>query len=117
MQDWRSVGDWKDGRVRSAAKKTIWMSLLFGIVFIGISLPAVLDMTKEYDDGNHMILLVLLFPLVGVSALIYCLYSIFAWRKFGSTELVLDPVPGSVGGDFGGYVDVPVSWKNSHQFR
>ena len=117
MQDWRSVGDWKDGRVRSAAKKTIWMSLLFGIVFIGISLPAVLDMTKEYDDGNHMILLVLLFPLVGVSALIYCLYSIFAWRKFGTTELVLDPVPGSIGGDFGGYVNVPVFWKNSHQFN
>ena len=62
MQDWRSVGDWKDGRVYSAAKSTMWMSLLFGVVFIGISLPAVLDMSKEFADGNHVILVVLLFP-------------------------------------------------------
>ena len=116
MQDWRSVGDWKDGRVRSAAKTTIWMSLLFGVAFTGISLPAVLDMPKEFAAGNHIILVVLLFPLVGVSALIYCVYSVFAWRKFGSTELVLNPVPGSIGGDFGGYIDVPIAWSGRGEF-
>ena len=117
MQDWRSLGDWKDGRVRSAVKFTIWMSLLFGVAFIGISLPAVLDMPKEFAAGNHLILAVLLFPLVDVSALIYCVYSVFAWRKFGLTELVLDPVPGSIGGDFGGYIDVPISWGDRGEFN
>ena len=117
MRDWHSVGGWKDGRVRSAAKTTIWVSLLFGVAFTGISLPAVLDMPKEFAAGNHLILVVLLFPLVGVSALAYFVYSVFAWRKFGSTELVLDPVPGSIGGDFGGYIDVPISWGKRGEFN
>jgi hypothetical protein len=28
-----------------------------------------------------------------------------AWWKFGVTELVLNPAPGSIGGDLGGYVE------------
>jgi hypothetical protein len=109
--DWQSIGKWKNGRVKSGAKAMIWISLLFGISFTGISLPAVLEIPNEINKGNYAILAALLFPLVGVSALALFVYSVMAWRKFGTTELVLDPVPGSIGGDFGGYIDIPVSWN------
>jgi hypothetical protein len=109
--DWQSVGKWKNGRVRSGAKTMIWLSLLFGVAFTGISLPGVLVVPDELRSGNYAILAVLLFPLVGISALGLFVYSVLAWRKFGKTELVLDPVPGSIGGDFGGTVDIPVPWN------
>ena len=92
------------------AKTLIWVSLLFGVAFIGISLPGVLAVPDEIAKGNYAVLLVLLFPLVGIGALVLFVYSLIAWRKFGRTEIILDPVPGSIGGDFGGYVDLGIRW-------
>ena len=112
--DWRSIGNWKNGRVRSGARSMIWISLLFGVGFTGISLPGVLAIPDELAKGNNAVLVVLLFPLVGVSALGIFVYSLVAWRKFGTTELVLDPVPGSIGGDFGGSIDIPVPWSSKN---
>ena len=109
--DWQDIGDWKDGRVRSGAKSLIWISLLFGIAFTGISLPGVLALPDEISKGNHAALLVLLFPLAGIGALTVFVHSLLAWRKFGTTELVLDPVPGSIGGDFGGSVGIRIRWN------
>jgi hypothetical protein len=111
MDNWQDIGDWKDGRVRSGAKALIWVSLLFGVAFTGISLPGVLAVPEEIAKGNYAILLVLLFPLVGLGALALFVHSIIAWRKFGLTEVVLDPLPGSIGGDFGGYLDIGIRWS------
>jgi hypothetical protein len=111
MDNWQDIGDWKDGRVRSGAKTLIWISLLFGVAFTGISLPGVLAVPEEIANGNYAILLVLLFPLVGLGALALFIHSVLSWRKFGRTEVVLDPVPGSIGGDFGGYLDIGIRWN------
>lgn len=110
--NWQDIGDWKNSRVRSGAKALIWISLLFGVAFTGISLPAVLAVPEEIGKGNHAILLVLLFPLVGIGALALFVHSLIAWRKFGKTELILDPAPGSLGGDFGGYLDTRIAWNH-----
>jgi hypothetical protein len=80
------------------AKTLIWVSLLFGVAFIGISLPGVLAVPDEIAKGNYAVLLVLLFPLVGIGALVLFVYSLIAWRKFGRTEIILDPAPGSIAG-------------------
>ncbi len=109
--DWQDIGDWKNGRVRSGAKALIWISLLFGVAFTGVSLPGVLAIPEETSKGNYAVLLVLLFPLVGFAALALFVHHLIAWRQFGKTELILDPVPGSIGGDFGGYLDTRISWR------
>jgi hypothetical protein len=108
--NWQDIGDWKDGRVRSGAKTMIWISLLFGVAFTGISLPGVLAVPEEIGKGNYTVLLVLLFPLVGIGALTLFVHSLIAWRKFGKTEVILDPAPGSIGGDFGGHLDTRIKW-------
>jgi hypothetical protein len=110
---WQALGDWENGRVRSGAKTAIWISLLFGVAFTAVSFPVVLKIPEEIAKGNYIILVALLFPLVGISALFWFVYSLAAWRKFGVTELILNPVPGCIGGDFGGYVDVPIGWRNN----
>ena len=111
VSDWRDFGDWKDGRVRSGARAMIWISLLFGVAFTGISLPGVLAVPDEVGAGNYAVLLVLLFPLVGMGALALFIHSLIAWLKFGKSEIILDPAPGSIGGDFGGYLDTRIRWQ------
>ena len=108
--NWQDIGDWKNGRVRSGAKSLIWISLLFGVAFTGLSAPAVLAIPDELAKENYLILVVLLFPLVGISALALSVYSVMAWRKYGVTELILDPVPGSIGGDFGGRIETRIPY-------
>ena len=109
--NWQDIGDWEDGRIRSGAKALIWISLLFGVAFTGLSAPAVLAIPDELAKDNYMILLVLLFPLVGLSALTLFVYSVLAWRKYGVTELILDPKPGSIGGDFGGRIETRIPYR------
>jgi hypothetical protein len=108
--DWQDIGDWKGGRVRSGAKALIWVSLLFGIAFTGISLPGVLAIPEEISEGNYAVLVVLLFPVVGMGALALFVHSLIAWYKFGKTVVILDPAPGSIGGDFGGYTETRIRW-------
>ena len=108
---WQDIGDWKNGRVRSGARALIWISLLFGVAFTGLSLPGVLAIPEETSKGNYAVLLVLLFPLIGSAALTLFVHSLIAWHRFGKTELILDPVPGSIGGDFGGYLDTRIRWR------
>ena len=109
--NWQDIGAWKNGRVRSGARAMIWVSLLFGVAFTGLSLPGVLAIPEEIGKGNHAILLILLFPVVGFAALALFVHSLIAWRRFGRTELILDPVPGSIGGDFGGSLDTRIAWR------
>ncbi len=115
--DWRSVKDWQTGRIRSNAKGIIWIALLFGIVFIGLSLPAVLAIPDELQKGNKAILLVLMFPVVGVVAMVTFLRALLAWRTFGVTELILDPLPGSLGGDFGGRIETNIPYRPENEFK
>jgi len=71
-----------------------------------------LAIPEEISQGNYAILVVLLFPLVGFGALSLFAHSLIAWRKFGKTEVVLDPVPGYIGGDVGGYLDTRIKWNS-----
>ena len=109
-EKWMDIGEWKQGRIRSGAQSLIWISLLFGVAFTGLSAPAVLAIPDELAKENYMILVVLLFPLVGISALGLFVYSLMAWRKYGVTELILDPAPGSIGGDFGGRIETRIPY-------
>ncbi|WP_456375806.1 hypothetical protein [Thiolapillus sp.] len=115
--DWRSVKDWQSGRIRSNARGIIWIALLFGIVFIGLSLPAVLAIPDEFRKGNKAILLVLMFPVAGTIAMVVFLRALLAWRKFGLTELILDPLPGSLGGDFGRRIETNIQYPPENDFK
>ena len=50
--NWQDIGDWKNGRVHSGARALIWVSLLFGVAFTGLSLPGVLAIPEEIGKGN-----------------------------------------------------------------
>jgi hypothetical protein len=108
---WQEVGDWKDGKVRSSAKALIWVSLIFAVAFIGLGLPATLAVPDEMARGNHLILVALLFPLVGLGALGIFIHALIGWFKFSASEVLLDPAPGSIGGDFGGRIETGIRYR------
>ena len=72
---------------------------LFAVAFIGFSVPLVLVLPKELAGGNWPALIAVLFPLVGVGMLYSAIVRTLEWRRVGRLALVLDPFPGSLGGD------------------
>jgi len=80
----------------------MWVLWGFAIFWNAVSAPILFAIGDEFHKGNHLILIALLFPLVGVFLIGMAWRSTREWRRFGIVELQLDPFPGSIGGNVGG---------------
>ncbi|TNE96246.1 MAG: DUF3592 domain-containing protein [Gammaproteobacteria bacterium] len=90
--------------IHSSEKHGFWVFAFMAFMFIGISVPVLLAIPEELNDGNWPILAVLLFPLVGLWLARMAWVSRRNWRYYGPTPLQLDPAPGQVGGDIAGRI-------------
>lgn len=70
----------------------------------------------ELANGNYAVLVALLFPLAGVGMLLWAIKQTLAWRRFGELYLMLDPVPGSVGGQVGATLELPLAFNADYHF-
>lgn len=104
--DWKSRKGWETATIASEAKKGIWFFWLFAIFWNAVSTPAALVIPRELAKGNYAVLLVLLFPLVGLFLLYKALLSTIEYRHFGRVLFEMDPYPGAIGGHVGGRIQV-----------
>jgi hypothetical protein len=101
---WLKNPDWKDGQVRSGAKtgmKFIWFFALFWNL---VSAPLLFQLTDIWQEKGAVVLIALLFPLIGLGLLGWAIKMTLEWRKFGRTQMNMDPFPGSIGGDVAGEI-------------
>ncbi|MFC1684250.1 DUF3592 domain-containing protein [Pseudomonadota bacterium] len=114
---WQWDPRWRENRIRSNAKAVVGASWFFAIIWNAISAPAAFAVPGELAKGNHLILVALLFPLVGMGLLAYAVKSTLAWRRFGKSYLSLNPFPGSIGGDVGGTVELALAREPDSHFK
>lgn len=106
-------------RVASSARGELfahWLAavvvtVLFGAVGVGVWVGEVNTPSVIWD--RVLLGLAALGPLLLVRALV----ETARWRRFRSVELELDPVPGSLGGEVGGRIEVPVRLADPEAFR
>ncbi len=92
--------------------------LAFGIIFLLVSLPAMLPVMAALQDGEWAGLLVLLFPLIGGGAIFFALRMRKRYLQIGQTLFYPDPLPGQAGGQVGGYFHLASGeWVKSPQVR
>lgn len=101
--DWQKNPDWQQP-FRSTAKKQMWFVWGFAIFWNVVSLPLCVLLPDEILQGNYAAAIGLLFPLVGLFLLRWAINITREFRRYGVTELTLDPYPGSIGGQIGGTV-------------
>lgn len=102
---WRP--EWREGRIRSSDAKSAFLLWIMAVAFLGISLPAVLAIPREWEKGNKPILIALVFPLAGVGLGVAAARATIRTRKFGRSELELHTLPGVIGGTLSGALEIP----------
>ena len=65
----------------------------------------------ELHKGNHLALVALVFPLIGVGLLIAAIYRTLRWKKYGAVAFKMKSVPGLIGGVLMGTVQIPAHFQ------
>jgi hypothetical protein len=103
---WKQNKLWQSPRIASGAKKSMALTWLFTIFWIGVTTPVIFSLDEEISRGNYAVLIALIFPMVGIVLLVKATLATFEWIQFGRLEVLLDPFPGSIGGHVGGYLEI-----------
>ena len=57
------------------------------------------------------------FTLLGLHIFFIAVRDTFRWRRFGRLQMILDPLPGSIGGHVGGSLELPLHRAQAVEFR
>jgi len=113
---WRS--DWASGRIVDSSRATRFTAWVFAAIWNLISLPgAFLGVRSAIQEGNHLALLALLFPLVGIGLFVWAVRSTLRYRKYGVSRLELSTIPGVVGRTLAGMVRAPARMQPHDGFE
>ncbi len=113
---WLGQQEWVSNQITCKAKNNIWFMWAFALFWNLVSLPATSAIPAEFASGNKLILIALIFPLAGIYLLVLAVKFTLSWYKFGQLVLTLDPYPGSIGGQVGGTLEVPVAYSSQQRF-
>lgn len=109
---------WNGGRIESQGRLGMKVLIFMAVLWNGISMPmAYMIWTREPTPEAVALAAASLFPLVGLGLLYAVGLQILRWRRFGELVLEMDPFPGSLAGDVGGSLRVPLRWDPSHRFE
>ncbi len=98
---WRK--DWASSRVVSDDGTGLRILWVFTILWNLMSLPVLLGAAK------HAIFFAWMFPAVGAGLLIWVIRATLRARRYGTAVLILDTLPGVIGGTLAGTVHVPAA--------
>ena len=93
-EPWRRVPGWAEGIIRSGDRGTVIALWLVAVVWNAVAGPLLFVVPEEVADGNHLALIGLIFPLVGLGLVVWAVRTSLRWRKFGTS--VLQRAPASV---------------------
>ena len=99
--------------ISSNEKSAYWILVGIGAIFILFSVPFLFQFPGEIRKGQYGILVVLVFPLIGMGV------SFAGWKmrqkflRFGLTPLVPSPLKGQIGGQIGGTIHFPKTLNNN----
>jgi hypothetical protein len=115
---WLLNEDWQSATVRSGSRKAMWFAWGFAVFWNAISSFAPFAAWREINEnGNYIVLIALLFPLVGIGLLVWAIRQTLEWRRFGPAPVILDPFPGSIGGHVGGTIDLNLPYDPGSRFK
>jgi hypothetical protein len=72
-EPWHWRPEWHTRLIKYSGKSEAVVLGLMGVVFFGLSIPALTALPREFSRGNYALLLVLLFTLMGLGLMYFSL--------------------------------------------
>ena len=114
-QPWLWREDWAAGRVKWSGGQSAAISWVFAVFWNVISIIiTVVIVPQEWHKGHHVVLLVLLFPLIGLAMLGTAVRTTLAWRRFGQCVFEMAAVPAALGGTLEGMIQTSTRLSLEH---
>jgi hypothetical protein len=116
-QPWMVRSDWAAGKIKATSVSPIFFYLLWSFLALAISAPIIIQFPKEWQKGNHAILIALIFPVVAIYLIAY---SLFAWRarqRFGDCFFEPAQTPTPVGGVLEGMIQTGKPIRLEHDLH
>jgi hypothetical protein len=116
-EPWRWRKDWADGRIKGGNRVTAYFATGFATLWNLISIPAAMQVPGELASGNPVVLVVLIFPLIGVGLAVWAVRAWLSVKRFGVSTLVLQKTPVALGGRLVGTIRVEAAVPVENEFR
>lgn len=116
-QPWLWKEDWRKGVIRSSNTIEMIGSLVFAVLWNGVSWLPLFIVPVPDDEGKWVLLILLLFPAIGVGMAIWAARCVIRWRKFGEMAFYMASVPGVTGGYLEGMIRIPRPIRPDADFR
>jgi hypothetical protein len=113
-QPWLWREDWAQGRADTQNKSSLIGAWIFAVMWNLISAPTVFLVPRAQFLRDPKMLLILLFPVVGVGLLIRALRQTVRWTEFGQTYFEMTSIPCVVGRDFQGTIQARFPHSPDH---
>ncbi len=115
---WLANDAWRMPEIRSNSKSAMQGAWVFAIIWNIVSAWLPWRIYEEVTERqNYLALIGFLFPLVGIGLLVWAVRRTLEWKRFGNAPVVLDPFPGSIGGNVGGTIELGYPHESSAQFN
>ncbi len=115
---WNWKKEWFNGRIYGDSKQKMLIIWAFALGWNGFTVPLAFIMVPRYlAQGNKLILLILIFPLIGIFILWSAITALLRWKRYGRSYFEMAAVPGVVGGDLGGMVNTSVNIRPDDGFQ
>lgn len=103
---WLNYPAWAKNKIRSNQGSKVKFAWFMTGIWNAVALPlSIFVIPKNIANGNYVVAIALMFPIVGLFLLHWAIKITRDFRRYGDPVLVLDPFPGSIGGDFGGFIE------------
>jgi hypothetical protein len=112
---WMWNPEWAAGRIEGAGRAGVIVMWLFAAVWNLITWPILPKLIEEYERGEQLALVFCAFPLLGVVVGGLALRASLQQRKFGTPLLLLETIPGVVGGHLRGAVQTRAPLEGARQ--
>jgi hypothetical protein len=112
---WLKRKEWADGRIASSARKAVLLLWIFVAFWCAASAAISLAVVpQQLQQGNHAVLIALVFPVIGLAMIFFALNTTRAWRTFSRSFFAMAVIPATPGGTLAGEIQVGTKLSPLH---
>ncbi len=116
-EPWNAKKEWREGRITSSNLLGLIFLIVFSSFWNLISFPiAIISIPEAYQKEDWSVFIVLIFPLIGIITIIWMVYEILRYIKYGSSVFEMSKVPGIIGGKLEGKIIAKTKIKPDEGF-